>query len=105
ANHPHLVSEKEFLVSRTRPRVQTGVIRLGHNSVGFQTRSDVLSTVAALAVDDSALVRPRTNKSQQLFVRTVFWQDAIGEIRTIKAGKVTVRPNTPKLFRAGVHTR
>ena len=33
ANHPHVVAQKHFLVSRTRLRVETGVVRLGIDSI------------------------------------------------------------------------
>src|SRR2546425_13198616 len=69
-NPPHVVAQKQFLVSRTRLRVETGVVRLGIDSIRFQVRRHVLSVVSALTVNNSAIIRSRVYKAQQLFVRT-----------------------------------
>src|SRR2546423_6874035 len=97
-NHPHVVAQKQFLVSRTHLGVETGVVRLGIDSVRLQARRHVLSVVSALTVNNSAITRSRVHKVQQLFVRTVLRQNAISEIGTIEAGDVTFRLAQTKLF-------
>src|SRR5947209_7272278 len=97
-NHPHVVAQKQFLVSRTRLRVETGVVRLSIDSIRFQARRHALSVVPALTVNNSAITRSRVHKAQQLFVRTLLRQNAISEIGTIEAGHVTFRLAQTKLF-------
>src|SRR5438132_5140186 len=97
-NHPHVVAEKQFLVSRTRLRVETGVVRLGIDSIRFQARRYVLSVVPALTVNNSAIIWSRVYKAQQLFVRTLLRQNVLSEIGTIEAGDVTFWLAQTKLF-------
>ena len=74
------------------------MVRLGIDSIRFQARRYVLSVVPALTVNNSAIIRSRVYKAQQLFVRTLLRQNAISEIGTIEAGDVTFWLAQTKLF-------
>ena len=74
------------------------MIRFGFDSICIQARRHTFRAVATLAVNDAAIAWVALDETQKLFVRTVFRQHAIGEVRPIETRDVTTRITQTKLL-------
>ena len=74
------------------------MIRFSSDPVCIQARRHIFRAVSALAVNDAAIAWPPLDKTQKLFVGTVFRQHAIGEVRPIETRNVTTRILQTKLL-------
>ena len=61
------------------------------HAVFAQSLRHALGGLARLAINDAAFFRARAEKIQQLIVRLVFGDDAIGQVRAVETGDVTFR--------------
>src|SRR6266566_4826614 len=98
ANHTHFVADEQILISRPCLCLETRVIRFSSDPVCTQARRHIFRAVSALAVNDAAIAWPPLDKTQKLFVGTVFRQHAIGEVRSIETRNVTTRILQTKLL-------
>src|SRR6267154_6065696 len=77
-NHAHFVAQEEFLVHGPLFRIEAGMIRLGDNTIVTQALGHALSALAALAIDDAALIRSRIHELKHLFVSLALAHYSIG---------------------------
>src|SRR5205814_4408722 len=90
-DHPDVISEEQLLILGALPGRETGVIRFRLYPVLAQVSCQRIRRFSARAINDTAVVRPTSNDCEQLLVRCRFRNDAITEIRPVKAGDVTAR--------------
>ena len=91
ANHPDFIAQKQLLIAGAVAGLHASVIRRGLHAIGGQPCGDALGRLAALAVNDSALVRARANERERLFVGSGLRRDAVGEVGPVEARDVTTR--------------
>ncbi len=89
ADHAHVIAQKKFLMLAAFLRRESGVIRFGLHAVFGKIRGHALGGFARHAIHDAAFLRSRAEKLQQLIVRFVFGENAIGQVRTVETGDVT----------------
>src|SRR3989442_3196686 len=98
ANQAYFVADEQFLICRARLGLETCVIRCSFDPVCTQARRHIFRAVPTLAVNDAAITWTPLDKTQKLFVGTVFRQHAIGEVRPIETRDVTTRLAQTKLL-------
>ena len=67
------------------------MVRLRLDSIRTQLFGQRIGRLSARAVNDAAFVRPALDERQQLFVGRRFRNDAIRQVRPVKAGDVAAR--------------
>ena len=87
----HIVAQKKFLMRAAFLGREAGVIRSGLHTVFGKIGGHALGGFARHAIHDAAFFRPRAEKLQQLIVRLVLGNDAVGEVGAVEAGDVAFR--------------
>src|SRR5207244_11083219 len=77
ANHPDFIAQELLLIAGAVLGLHAGVIGRGLRAIAVQFRGDALGGLAALAVYDPALIRPRPNERPRLLVRSGLRHDAV----------------------------
>ncbi len=80
-----LVPQETLLVPRPLLRREPGVVRLRADVVGGKFFGEQLGGFAARAIDDAAVSRPGLEKREDLAVRFVLRDHAVGEVLAIEA--------------------
>ena len=114
ADDGHVIARKRLLVPGAFQRRETGVVRKRLHAVVAQPLGERLGAAAAVAVDDPALVRPRSYEVEHLRVRALLGNDAVCQVRPVKAADMAggvpqfqiaddIRPHTLRRRRGQRH--
>src|ERR1039458_2015109 len=78
-------------LSSRRFRRESGMIGPRLHAVLGESGGNALGGFPRLAIDDAAFLGPRAEKIQQLVVRLVFRNNAVGQVWAVEAGDITFR--------------
>ena len=88
ANDPDLVAQKLVLAGRAVPGLHSSVIRGRLDPIGLQALGQAFGALAALTIDDPALLEARADERQRLVVRAGLRSHPIRQVGAIETGQV-----------------
>ena len=98
ADDARLVTNEEFLILRPLVVGEARVIRYRGESPLREALCKAICRGPRGAIDDPAIHRPRFDEVQDLLRWLVFWNDAVGEVRTVEARHENLRFTEAQMF-------